>query len=144
MSQTIPDFITRLSWNSGTGQEITTDAVSENVIEFGSSPQQIGLKDMYVEFLVKTAFAGMASGLTIELRIDLAASLADTPIVIASRVALAITDLTAGDRVDIPIPPIVAPSTYVYFGAFYNLVSQAATGGAIIASIKQGGESVQV
>jgi len=141
MSSTIKDFITAFSGQDGTPQTITTDAVSEDIIQFASSPQQIGLKGMLVEFVVGTAWSGADSGCSFELRADTAASLASGSQVLCGTSGIVpVADLTAGARIEVHVRPRLLASTFVYFGAFYNLASEAASGGStIFASTKQGG-----
>jgi len=143
MSQTIPDIITMPSAATGTVQTITTTVVSDFVVLFSSSPQQIGLKGMYYEVLAVTAATGMASGLTIQIRADTAASLASgSQMLLASVEAVTAAELAAGSVITIPLPSIVLPSTYLYMGLWYLPVSEAVGGLTVISSLKQGGESV--
>ena len=140
MAQTIKDFITS---PSSTPQVITTDAVSEVVNQFPSSPQQIGLKDMRYEFVVGVAAAGMASGINLQIRADTAAGLASgSQLILGERPAVLPADLTVGAKFEIVIPSQLLPANYVYIGAYYDLVNEAASGGfAMYCSLKQGGVS---
>ena len=143
IAQMIQDMQTRLCWNSGTGQAVTTDAVSENVIKFGAAAGMIGMKGEVVHVLVKTAFAGMASGMNIQLRADTAASLASgSQIILAERSSVAVGDLAAGDHYQIAIPPTQLPASFQYMGLYFDLISEAATAGNIIAWIGNLGETV--
>ena len=144
-SQTIPDYITMLSGKTTSGGQVITDsAVCEDPLQFGDSPQQIGLKGAIVEFLVTEAFAGMAEGFYFQLRADIDATLDNTQIIVATSPLLQTTDLTLGDVIVVPIPAFVLPSTFEFFGAFYLKHTNVATAGIVIATIKLGGESVVV
>lgn len=140
MSQTIKDFIT--AFGLGT-TSITTDAVGDNVIQFASSPQQIGLKGMLVEFTVAVAAAGMAQGIRFELRADTQADLASgSQVIVGDSGIILPAALTVGATFQVHVQPRVLASTFVFFGVFYNLVTDPASGSfAMFASLKQGGVS---
>ena len=135
------DYVTRLCWNSGTGQAITTDAVSENTIALGALGAQLGLQQAVVKIRVKTAFVGMDEGVNIQLRADTAANLTTAPIVLAERPAVKITELAAGAMIQIPIPAIKLPATYDSLGLYFDIVSTQASAGNVIAWIGEASES---
>ena len=135
------DYALRLCWNSGTGQAITTDAVSEHTIALGAAGAQLGLKNPVVKVLVKTAFATLTEGLNIQLRADTAANMTTAPIILAERPAMKITELAAGAMIQIPIPPVKLPAAYDSLCLYFDVVSTAASAGNVIAWIGEAGES---
>ena len=138
------EYITRFCWNSGTGQAVTTDAVSENTIAYAAVGPVIGMNPQpIIKILVKTAFAGMASGMNIDVRLDTAANLTTAPIVLARLPAKKIAELAAGTLIQIPWPIINPPATYDSIGLYFDLVNEAATAGNFIAWLGQGPEVQQ-
>ena len=135
------DYALRLCWNGGTGQAITGDAVSEHTIALAALGAQLGLQQAVVKILVKTAFAGLAEGVNIQLRADTAANLTTAPIILAERPAMKITELGAGVMIQIPIPTVKLPATYDSLGLYFDMVSEAASAGNFIAWIGEAGES---
>ena len=141
MSQCIPDMVTVLSGGfdeAQVPQAITDDEVSDDILQFPSSPQQIGLKGMVFEFLVTTTFTGMAEGFYFQIPADATADLDSAEIIVATSPLLQIADLQEGDIITVPVPAQILPSTYVYLGAFYKKHTNVATAGAVICSLKQG------
>ena len=120
-----------------TAQAVTTDAVSENVIKLTADEQQPGINRPVVKILVTTAFAGMASGINIQLVDDDNASLS-SPRVLSEVSGLVTTDLAAGKMIQIPIPP---RKLQQYIGLNFDLVSEAASAGAVDAWIDEAAES---
>ena len=139
------DLALRLCWNSGSGQAVTTDAVSENVISYGAAAPMVFLKRPVVIIQVVTAFTGMASGMFIEGRADTAAALTTAPEILGhcgnAAVPLTTTDLAANAKWQMALNPKQLAASYQYFGIYFNLVSEAATAGNIIAWIDEAGES---
>jgi hypothetical protein len=108
-------------------QEVTTDAVSENVINLGADDLQPGLTDLVVHIKVTTAFAGMDSGMNIQLRSAAAAALTSSPIILISRLFTS-SQLALGKHYQMPIPPEKLDQ---YLGMYFDLVSEAASAGAL-------------
>ena len=135
------DYALRLCWNAGAGQAVTVDAISEHTIALAALGAQLGLQQAVVKVMVKTAFAGMASGMNIQLRADVDATLANAPIILIERRALKITELAKGVIIHLPIPTVKLPATYDSLGLYFDLVSEAASAGNFIAWIGEAGES---
>ena len=136
------DLALRLCWNSGSGQAVTTDAVSENVISYGDDAPMVALKVPVVKIVIPTAFTGMASGMIIEFRVDTAAGLASgSQVVIGRTGTLTTTDLAQYEMIQIALSPKQMAASYQYAGLYFDLVSEAATAGNIIAWIGEKGES---
>ena len=123
------DALNRLSWNSGAGQAIATQAVSENTINLGAANKQLALSGrvLGVHFFVVSTFTGMASGLRLEIVDDDNAALSSARIMASSRI-LTTTDLVAGAYFFIPVQ---AGKYQQYLGAQYSPESEAASGNII-------------
>jgi len=134
------DYENTLCRASG-GQAVTTDAPCDNPITFGAAAPFIGMKRPVVKILVSEAFTGMASGLNIQLRVDTNVNLATAPKVINELPAKKITELTLGDMHQMVIPPVQLEASYQHIGLYFDLVSEAASAGKIIAWVEDKGES---
>lgn len=139
----IPDLATTFS---RTPQVITTDAVSEHV---NSHPNDAARRlfvrsDNIIRVEVAVAAAGMASGIRFEFRIDTAAGLASgNQLVLGDSGILLPAVLLANTVHEFRIKPIKVPAGYDVSGVFYNLVSEAASGGfAVYADLRAGSDSI--
>jgi hypothetical protein len=138
----IPDYLTTFS----TAQAFTTEEVSDNVILFGSDAERnefINTKDHIIRLQVTTVFAGMASGLRVQFRIDTAASLASgSQLIVAETQIIPVADLVANARFYLRVNPRRWPDGYDYAGLWYAPVSEAASGGNISAALVDGAEDM--
>lgn len=137
----IPDLITQFS---RTPQVITTDAVSEHVNSMPSDlARQVFIhSDNMIRITVAVAAAGMASGMRVEFRVDTEAGLASgDQLVIGNSGILLPAQLTIRSVHEFRIKPMALPAGYDFQGLFYNLVSEAASGGfAVYADMVAGAE----
>ncbi len=137
----IPDLLTSIL----TAQSFTTTEVGDNVNEWPSDAERNAFLagDNTLIFRVGTVFSGLASGLRIEYRFDVDATLANTQLVIASTAIIPVADMVAGARFYLKIPPTRVPSGYDFSGVFYVPVTEAASGGTIIQSLVSGAEDME-
>jgi hypothetical protein len=130
---------------SRTPQVITTDAVSEHVNEAPNDTAR-GIfihSNNIIRVQVAVAAAGMASGIRFEYRFDTEAGLASgSQIVVADSGIILPAALTLGVVIEFRCRPMYIASGYDFQGGFYNLVSEAASGGtAFIMDIRGGADA---
>jgi hypothetical protein len=118
-------------------QAVTTAAIIGNYLDLeegGAVDNMLG--PSYLNVIVETAFAGMASGAAIELRTSDNADLVTGARVLASigndDKPLTAAMLTEGARFSVQVPGAICDK---YLGAFWNPVSEAASAGKLDVSI---------
>jgi len=122
------DIITRFS----NGQVITTDVVSDLVNTFGSdAARNVFFNEPHIiKAMVTVIAAGMAEGIRIEARWSTTAALTGSPIVVGdSGVILPAQLETVGVIHQFRCRPIKLAAGYDFFGVYYNLVTNPASGG---------------
>ncbi len=135
----IPDKKMRLAWNSGAGQTFTTTAVSEHKLDLGAADKQMGINEQVVEFLVKTTFTGLDSGLHLQIVDATAANGTTNQRIINERSAIPVASLVAGAKFQLKVP---AEKLQRYLAARYEPVSEAAILGNLIVTVKDNAESI--
>lgn len=130
---------------SHTPQVITTDAVSERVVQWPND----AARDVFVHsentilIRVRVAAAGMASGIRFQYRFDTQADLASgSEIIVAETPIYLPAALTLNKTLELKLPHIKLASGYDFSGMYYDLVSEAASGGfAVDAALVDGPET---
>lgn len=139
-----PDFLTS---PCTTPQVVTTDVVSEHVVQ---TPADIARKmfinsDHLLVVRVAVAAAGMASGIRFQYRAATNAALTGSPITLADSGILLPAVLTANSVHRFRIKPIALPVGYDFFGGWFDLVNEAASGGfAVYWDLTDDADSVDV
>ena len=122
------DIITRFS----NVQVITTDVVSDLVNSFGSdAARNVHMNEPHlIKALVAVLAAGGTEGIRIEARWSTTAALTGTPIVVGDSGIILPAQLEAvGVIHQFRCRPIKLAAGYDFFGVYYNLVTNPASGG---------------
>lgn len=127
----ITDKLLRVS----TAQAVTTDAVSDDVIDL-SVARDIGEgKDLYMHFTVDETVTSGTGGSTVDFQvIGSTAAALTSPVILGASGPIVKTDLVAGKRIAVRINPQIASLGLRYIGANYD-VSATLTAGKFTADI---------
>jgi len=89
-------------------------------------------KPVAVVFTVDTAFAGTAGCLiTFQIRCDVDLTIDASSVIVAQTAAIAVTALTAGRVIVLPIPAGILGSTYDHLGVSFLTSTQNGSAGAV-------------
>ncbi len=140
----IPDLITTFC----DPQVITTDVVSEHIIEFPSDEIRSVFihSDNMIRIIVAVAGADMDEGMRVEFRFDMQADLASGDQIIAgvSRILLPEV-LTVRSIHQFRVDPIALPKGYDFAGLFFDVIDTAGDGTlAVYADMVDGAERLDV
>ena len=126
-------------------QVITTDIVSDIVMTVGSDAKRnvFMTPPNIIKVLVAVVAAGMAEGIRVEFRAATNAGLTGSALVLGDSGILLPAQLeTVGVLHQFRLRPIELPSGYDFFGIFYNLVNNPASGGfALTTWLAEGAEN---
>lgn len=118
---------------------------TQNAIVYGDYSIDLGTTGKYADlgagrpvavvFTVDTAFVGAGASVTFNVLCDVDLTMDASSVIVASTGAIAITSLTAGKVIVVPIPKGVLGSTYDHLGVSFLSTGAATTAGACSAFV---------